>query len=194
MVESVATDVLPVTGAAPFDDVRADIILRSSDNIDFRCYKVLLSLSSTFFEGMFSLPQPKGSGGDVMKDGLPVIPVAEKAAALEIILRLGHPTSIRNAPILKLDDIKGTFEIARKYGMEDVEHIIRTALISELHLATEPLRVFAIANALRLEMETRVAAAAAFTLALDPDEVEYFSEMELITVRDLFYLHKYQTS
>ena len=191
MVESAIVGIPSVTdAAAPFNDVRADIILRSSDNVDFRCYKVLLSLSSTFFEGMFALPQPKGPGGDVMKDGLHVIPVEEKAAVLETILRLGHPSSIRDPPILELDAIKDILDTARKYSMEDAEHIVRIGLIREGHLAKEPLRVFAIASALRLEMETRVAAAATFLV--DPNETEYFPEMEFITAGDIFRLHKYQ--
>ncbi|KZP05265.1 hypothetical protein FIBSPDRAFT_680381, partial [Athelia psychrophila] len=62
---------------AAFDDHKADVILRSSNNVDFRCYKVLLSFASTFFDGMFSLPQPNGadSDGDAMKDGLHVVPM-----------------------------------------------------------------------------------------------------------------------
>jgi len=58
----------------PFDDPKADVILRSSDNVDFRCYKLLLAFASpSFFEGMFNLPQP--TGDHVMgetRDGLPV--------------------------------------------------------------------------------------------------------------------------
>ncbi|KAF8273062.1 hypothetical protein EI94DRAFT_1564704 [Lactarius quietus] len=42
----------------PFDDADADIILRSSDQVDFHVYRVLLSKSSPFFKSIFSLPQP----------------------------------------------------------------------------------------------------------------------------------------
>lgn len=57
-----------------FNDTKADVILRSSDGIDFRMFKVLLSFASPFFEGMFDLPQPTNpSNLDDTKDGLPLI-------------------------------------------------------------------------------------------------------------------------
>ena len=40
----------------PFDHAKADIILRSSDNIDFHVFKLFLSLASPFFEDMFNIP------------------------------------------------------------------------------------------------------------------------------------------
>ncbi|KZP24479.1 hypothetical protein FIBSPDRAFT_857171, partial [Athelia psychrophila] len=108
MVAQELPDTPPVTdAAAPFDDPKADVILRSADNVDFRCYKVLLALASTFFDGMFTLPQPNSNGsgtaGDAMKDGLHVVPVAESAAALAPTLRLCHPSSIRNPPVSGAD-------------------------------------------------------------------------------------------
>lgn len=65
---------------ASFDSYRVDVVLRSSDNVDFRYYKDLLLLASTFFDGMFSLPQPNGtdSYGDVIKDGLYAVPILKE--------------------------------------------------------------------------------------------------------------------
>ncbi|KZP24478.1 hypothetical protein FIBSPDRAFT_857168 [Athelia psychrophila] len=178
-----------VNAAAPFDDPKADVILRSSDNVDFRCHKLLLSMASTFFEGMFSLPQPNGADGDEKKDGLHVVPMEERAPTLEAILKLCHPSSIRNPPILELDAIRSIFGAARKYGMEDAEHLVRSALISARFLDDEPLRVFGIACALRLAAEARIAAAA--TLELDVEGLDYFPELEYISGADLFHLQKY---
>lgn len=48
----------PAFHGAPFDDDDADIILRSSDGIDFKTFRFLLRKSGSFFTGMFSLPQP----------------------------------------------------------------------------------------------------------------------------------------
>ncbi|OBZ74922.1 hypothetical protein A0H81_05181 [Grifola frondosa] len=44
--------------SSPFDRADADIILRSSDGVDFRAHKTLLALSSPLFDGMFNVPQP----------------------------------------------------------------------------------------------------------------------------------------
>ncbi|EIW75069.1 hypothetical protein CONPUDRAFT_66183, partial [Coniophora puteana RWD-64-598 SS2] len=43
---------------APFDDPEAEIILRSSDNVEFRVFKSFLAFSSSIFRDMLSLPQP----------------------------------------------------------------------------------------------------------------------------------------
>ena len=39
--------------ASPFDKPSADVILRTSDFVDFYVHKVVLSLASAFFEDMF---------------------------------------------------------------------------------------------------------------------------------------------
>jgi BTB/POZ domain len=44
--------------SAPVSQHGSDVILRSSDHVDFYVYKIVLSLVSPFFEDMFSLPQP----------------------------------------------------------------------------------------------------------------------------------------
>ncbi|KAF9240602.1 hypothetical protein BU15DRAFT_73833 [Melanogaster broomeanus] len=49
---------LPSTAPEPFDNIDADVILRSSDNVDFRVFKIILSLTSPVFKDMFTLPQP----------------------------------------------------------------------------------------------------------------------------------------
>ncbi|OJT03115.1 hypothetical protein TRAPUB_6303 [Trametes pubescens] len=44
--------------SAPFDRDDADLILRSSDNIDFHVHRIILTLASPVFAGMFTTPQP----------------------------------------------------------------------------------------------------------------------------------------
>ena len=64
--------------AVPFDHTKADIILRSSDNIDFHIFKLCLSLASPFFETLFDIPQHIEENRDQeIKDRLAVIPVTE---------------------------------------------------------------------------------------------------------------------
>lgn len=42
--------------ASPFDDRNADVIFRSSDDIDFHVHKSILSFASPFFHDLFTLP------------------------------------------------------------------------------------------------------------------------------------------
>ncbi|KAJ7501149.1 hypothetical protein B0H11DRAFT_755389 [Mycena galericulata] len=75
----------PIIYFPPFDEVGTDIILRSSDGVDFHVYRVVLSLASPFFKQMFSLPQPESA------TPVPVIPVAEASGILDLVLRLWYP-------------------------------------------------------------------------------------------------------
>ena len=48
----------PKTAPAPFDDLNADLVLRSVDKVDFYVYRSVLQLSSSVFASMLSFPQP----------------------------------------------------------------------------------------------------------------------------------------
>ncbi|KZP16389.1 hypothetical protein FIBSPDRAFT_934698 [Athelia psychrophila] len=109
---------------------------------------------------------------------------------LEYILRLCHPASISNPPILELDVIKGVLGAARKYGMDGAEIFIRNALISPRFPGKEPMRVFAIACLFKATREARIAAAA--TLEFDiAEELGYINELEDISGADLFHIQDY---
>ncbi|TFY78381.1 hypothetical protein EWM64_g5632 [Hericium alpestre] len=57
--EALASKTLKVvTADAPFNDPNADIVLRSYDRVDFRTYKMILSMASPVFRDIFTLPQP----------------------------------------------------------------------------------------------------------------------------------------
>ena len=76
----------------PFDDTDADIILRSSDNVDFYVHKWPLSRASSTLKDMFSIPSTYDSfDADNVKDGLPVVCVTEDRQTLDIVLRLCYP-------------------------------------------------------------------------------------------------------
>ena len=51
---------ISIMAPEPFDRLDADLILRSSDKepVDFRVFKLFLSLASPFFAMVFTLPQP----------------------------------------------------------------------------------------------------------------------------------------
>ncbi|KAL5536686.1 hypothetical protein ACEPAF_509 [Sanghuangporus sanghuang] len=76
------------------------IILKSSDGVEFKVYKNILTLGSTFFETMFSLPQPPDSySGDSSKpiaedhtNETQVIDVTESSAIVDQLLRCIYPT------------------------------------------------------------------------------------------------------
>ncbi|KAH9022443.1 hypothetical protein EDB84DRAFT_495727 [Lactarius hengduanensis] len=62
----------PENRGFPFAPTDANIIIRSSDKVNFRVHKSLLAMSSPFFRDLLSLPQPPD--GELV-DGLPVDPI-----------------------------------------------------------------------------------------------------------------------
>ncbi|EPS96062.1 hypothetical protein FOMPIDRAFT_17317, partial [Fomitopsis schrenkii] len=72
----------------------ADIVLRTADGTDFYVHKTILRMSSTFFQTMFSLPQPNAPARDSTENGFAlnsgaapeVLPVPESSHVLESVL------------------------------------------------------------------------------------------------------------
>ncbi|KAF9240595.1 hypothetical protein BU15DRAFT_61275 [Melanogaster broomeanus] len=144
---------------APFNTTKADIILRSSDNVYFRVYRCLLAFASPFFDSMFDLPRPRMHSADQeMLGGLEVIPVTECSRVLEMLLRFCYPATVDDPVMETTADIEGVLEAAVKYGMEEVEQRVRGMLLDAKFLEKEPLRVFTVAYRFRYESEAKAAA------------------------------------
>ncbi|KAF8553562.1 hypothetical protein OG21DRAFT_1485309 [Imleria badia] len=176
--------------AAPFDHAKADVILRSSDNIDFRVFKLFLSLASPFFETLFDIPQPAEENGDQeIKDGLVVIPVTEDGKTLDALLRFCYPCTLADDPNIEvLKDAMDVLEAARKYSLDVIETKARKAIVNPKILEVEPLRCFVMAHRGRLREETLLAAKSTLTQPLVPS---WFQEIELLTATDLLSLLTY---
>ena len=175
---------------APFDHAKADIILRSSDNINFRVFKLFLSLASPFFETLFNIPQPAEENGDQeVRDGLAVIPVTEDSKTLDALLRFCYPCTLVDDPKIEvLKDVMDVLEAARKYSLDAIEKKTRQVIANPKILEAEPLRCFVIAHQGRLREETLLAAR--YTL-MQPLIPSWFQEIELITATDLLTLLTY---
>jgi hypothetical protein len=132
----------------------ADVIVRSSDLVNFRVHRSVLVTSSPFFRDMFSLPQ---SSSDT-PDELPVVRVSESAEVLNgLISMLYHvPPAIPHSN----DNILALLAATDKYDMGAVQSSIRAEIDRrELLSPTDPIRafrVYAVACSKRLipEMET----------------------------------------
>ena len=72
----------------PFEVPDANLIIRSSDNIDFRVHKSLLAMASPFFKDLLSLPQPSDSE---IVDGVPVVRLPESSELLNNLLSILYP-------------------------------------------------------------------------------------------------------
>jgi len=71
-----------------FDVPDANLIIRSSDVVDFRVHKPVLAMTSSVFKDLFSLPQPSDSESD---DGLPVVKLSEDSELLHSLFSIIYP-------------------------------------------------------------------------------------------------------
>ena len=141
--------------------MKADVILRSADNVDFRVFKLILSLSSPIFEDMFALPQAsEGDNRNEIKDGLPVVQLTEDTKTLDILLSKCYPMAVMDPRDPEtLIETHRLLDTAIKYNVERVEKWARGRMFGPRFLDTDPVRVFAVACHYRLEAEAKLAAA-----------------------------------
>ncbi|TFK33441.1 hypothetical protein BDQ12DRAFT_727763 [Crucibulum laeve] len=121
------------TATAPFDDSNAEIILRSSDNVDFHVHRLILSLASPVFETMFTLPQGNTDS--------PLVQMSEDSSTVDILLRYCYPTDVPEISDLGL--LKKVMEAAMKFDMPDILKQARKQLLN--FVEKEPLSIFALA-------------------------------------------------
>lgn len=176
----------PRTAPAPFDKTIADVILRTSDQVDFHVFTQVLIAASPFFEGMFEVPQPSPDQ-EQLKYGKPIIEVSEDSVALETLLRICYP--INKPAEFSIEQIEPALRAAMKYDME-----LPTAVLTRNleNLAKDrPMVVWAVACRLQLEDLARVAAKALSLSTLDFDSL---GNMDGISAGDYYRLMRYQVS
>jgi hypothetical protein len=140
---------------------------------------------------MFALPQVlKGDDTNETKDRLPVVQVTEEKETLERLLLMCYPMATVDPPALKvLEDVHALLEAAIKYNMERVEGRVRGWLVAPSFLATNPVRVFAIACRHKLLEEAKIAARS--TLSQPILDRPYGPELEFMTAGTFYHLLQY---
>ena len=123
---------------APFDDAQADLILQSSDEVQFRVFKNILSLTSPIFTDMFSIPSPPSQNPH---DEIQVVPVSEDSIALDVALRHIYPVRNPKGDTLHFASILAEF--ARKYQVDALDTFITSYLTESVE--RDPVGVYSIA-------------------------------------------------
>ncbi|KAG1860618.1 hypothetical protein DFJ58DRAFT_778228 [Suillus subalutaceus] len=169
--------------APPFLHAKADIILQSSDGVDFRVITPFLNLASSSFGSIIE----QAARSDQIEGDLPIVLVEENHRVLDIWLRFCYPSTLaEDPPLHELEDIIPVLEAARKYSLKPLEHKVRQALKSRME--KEPLRCFALAMRAQLNIEATLAAEYTLRQSLIPAR---FPEIDLITAKELLALLTY---
>ncbi|KDQ50765.1 hypothetical protein JAAARDRAFT_211581 [Jaapia argillacea MUCL 33604] len=184
---------VPRDAPHPFNNREGDVIIRSSDNVDFRVFKLLLTLCSPVFRGLFELPQyaPKEEEQNHLnwKDGVPVVLLTEDSTTLTNFLSPIFPWgAIQDCTSLK--EWRLVLEAAEKYQVEGVRSAAEKTLLRSKFIEVEPIGVYAIARRFDLEDTARSAARSALRQSIPgkfSDELHYASATIL---HDLFTYHR----
>jgi len=178
----------PRYAESPFDPASQtpDVILRSSDNVDFCVIKTFLAFSSPdVFAPMFTLPQAQH---DIPSpSGLHIVPVAEDSKPLRILLLCCYPLDLQDEAN-DIEDIARAVSAARKYAMDFAEKRIEKILLPNALpvLDKNPLHVYAVACRYGLEELGR--AAVRKTLEVPPSHLSPSPELKHITGMDMYQL------
>lgn len=156
---------VPVQGAGDssrvhtFDSPDADLVLKSSDGVEFRVFKQILAQGSKFFQTMFTLPSESNTTTE-----LPVIDLAENSQLISSLLQFLYP--IPDPSIQSLDDLNHLIAVVIKYDMPGVLHSLRRLLISHDLAAVDPFVAYTIAVRHQLPDEVKITAARTFSVSL----------------------------
>ncbi|KDQ50426.1 hypothetical protein JAAARDRAFT_211740 [Jaapia argillacea MUCL 33604] len=172
----------------PFDNSDGDVIIRSSDNVDFQLLKCLLSLASPVFRGMFELPlltpieETRKENPSEWKDGLPIVPLSEDSSTLTDLLLPIFPWETPSFTSLK--QCRVTLEVAEKYQMDNArEAMDKTLAISPL-IQEETTSAYAIACRFGMERTARATARSSLRKTLPGEFLTSFTKPRLLLCTD----------
>ncbi len=162
MAEPPATNV-----CEPFSYADADVIVRSSDRIDFHLHKTILGRASPVFAEMFTLNFVTPSANPQ------VVEVVEDAQTLDALLRSCYP--VIHPSFETVEELLAVLKAAEKYDMQYLVSSLEQNTLALLKSnGVDPLRAYAIAHVYKYR---DVARAAARLLLPDPQYLERTSQV-----------------
>ncbi len=171
---------------APFNDTSdlADLVIRTTDNVDFFVHRVLLSLKSpsSFFRHVL-----EGSHHTEEKDGLPVLEVKEDSGTFKTVLLLCYPYDVPE--IKNIEEFFTVGVVLDKYCLDNgFERFVRTVLASPM-MKQNALRIFGFAAA--HGWKDLGEAAARYTLRMALGQEVEFDGLDSITAVQYLRLRDY---
>lgn len=147
---STTTDTPSRTAPSPFDRDDADLIIRTSDGIDFCVHRPVLSVASPVLSEILS----NGMGIISDPEGRQVLRLPEKSDVIEPLLKFCYPVS--RPKLRSLRQIRDVLNAATSYDIQVIGEMLETRLVA--YAEQYPLQVYAIACRNKLENTARTAA------------------------------------
>ena len=169
-----------------YDD--SDITLRSSDHVDYRVHKIILSTSSPFFKSMFSLPQPNASVSEMHH---PIVDMPENSAIVHSLLAFIYPVVSEAPEFASLDEIMDAFAAAKKYDMAVASRRLNRQFAKSLFIKYNPVVAFCAAYSRKLGDAACIAAKASLKYPMNLDKIaEKLQHIDGVAFYQLYKFHR----
>ncbi|RDX45517.1 hypothetical protein OH76DRAFT_943534 [Lentinus brumalis] len=177
-----------LTEPLPYRDPSVgDLIIRTSDNVDFHIHHRRIADVCPIFADMATLSDtpsnPISNSGEMEKA---VVHVSETSRVWEKLLPICY---LAEEPSLALEDIQNILEAGRKYAMAGVASRMRMALLLSDFLEQKPFSVYALACAAGFDDVARLAARRTLRFPIYPQDTPEFAT---VTARALYRLFDYR--
>ncbi|TFK95678.1 hypothetical protein BDV98DRAFT_473832, partial [Pterulicium gracile] len=131
------------------DDATTDLVLRSSDGVNFRIFKLFVSLHSSVFSGMWNLPQITSDTAHTIYSWVEVsiLDVFDKAGELRLLLAQCDPRKLHIPE--SLDEYMSVLIMAEKYAMDPLIDRKERELLHSNHINDNPLDAYCLSTRFR---------------------------------------------
>lgn len=157
---------------APFDRKDADLIIRTTDNVDFFVHKPILCIASPVFEHLIN--NPTLFTKSTASEGYPIMHVPVDSTIMNALLRFCYPTV--RPTLSTLPEVRDVLDSATKYDMKLAIDALQELLVP--YAEEFGLEVYCIACRNNLQEVARIAADFAVR---EPFWETYVPEIETIT-------------
>ncbi|KAJ8519733.1 hypothetical protein ONZ45_g3333 [Pleurotus djamor] len=179
----------PKLASAPFDGPNADLILRSSDDVDFHVHKILLLMASPFFGKNPETNQPLGDSTGT--NNLPLISVRENSSTLDSLLRYCYPVT---DPIINdISTLHNVLKAASNLNMSTVTARMENSYqaLAMTEIKDFPAKAYALACHHKWGVVARQAAEASLLFKADELLTQFASVNLLPDAKDFHQLFQY---
>jgi len=175
---------------APFNRKDADLIIRSSDQVDFHVHKSNLVMASVGFEDRFPTPGPSSRDQGPKK---PVIDLTEDSKTLHRLLTMLYPVEWSMPETL--EDAHALLATCQKYQMDSTLMRIRSLLKDHkppLYTVQSSFHAYGIARRYHPKLKEEALVAARLTLERPLDFHECGEDLRFVSGADLLKLWRYR--
>ncbi|KZT40222.1 hypothetical protein SISSUDRAFT_1118412 [Sistotremastrum suecicum HHB10207 ss-3] len=139
-----------VISTVPLAFPNADLIIRTSDKVEFKVHKNILALISDVFKDMMSFdainpPQAQATSGDSKSSLEPqLVDITESSRVISNLLKLIYHAPPPNS--ISLDDMIDLFQTMHKYQVTGLDETVQDLFLANIDAKKNPLRLYAIAK------------------------------------------------